>query len=180
MDINRQEAEDMLGSVDSADAPKTSLTNGEKSSMMTDDKKPSSVSVTSPIISVDDIVDDSNKEISPVNGESEPKDDQASTEMNGNSPPRVEVTPPRIQISPEARDQDRVETASWIGRPSSSSLSPSRIPSRKNSASIQTASGQSEAVNDDLKALESRLERFVTKSSEGSETSDNSDMSGEL
>ena len=99
--------------------------------------------------------------------------------MNGNSPPRLEVTPPKVHISPEAGgEHESVKTG--IGRPASSSLSPSRIPSRKNSSSIQTASGQSEAVNDDLKVLESRLERFVTRSSEGSEASDNSDLSGEL
>jgi len=136
------------------------------------------VSVTSPVISVDDEADGINKEDSSVNQDSGPNGDKPLSAMDSNSPPRLEVTPPRIQISPEASgDQERGKTG--IGRPASSSLSPSRIPSRKNSNSIQTASGQSEAVNDDLKVLESRLERFVTRSSDGSEASESSDMSGQ-
>ncbi len=180
MDQNTQQ--DLFESVNSPEAPVKSLvTVGEQQteSSKMDDQEPAPVSVTSPIISVDDEADGINKEISLVNEESKPIGEKSPSEMNGNSPPRLEVTPPKIHISPEAGgDQERVKTG--IGRPASSSLSPSRIPSRKNSSSIQTASGQSEAVNDDLKVLESRLERFVTRSSEGSEASDNSDLSGEL
>ena len=58
-------------------------------------------------------------------------------------------------------------------RLSSSSLSPSRIPSRKTSQTVQ-----SQAINEDLRRLETRLEKIVNKSSEGSECSDNSDVSG--
>ena len=174
--------QEMLETFSSPEAPSKSLVMvGEQteSSVMRDNLEPAPVSVTSPIISVDDeAADGINKEVSSVNEESKSVGVTCPSEMNGNSPPRLEVTPPRIQISPEAcGDQERHKTG--IGRPASSSLSPSRIPSRKNSASIQTASGQSEAVNDDLKVLESRLERFVTRSSEGSEASDNSDLSGE-
>ena len=178
MDQNPQP--DLLEHVNSHEAPQESLvTNGEQteSSVMTEDQQPGQVSVTSPIISVDDEADGGNIEVSSENKESEPQSDTLAGEMSTNSPPRLEVTPPRIQISPETGDQDRVKTG--IGRPTSSSLSPSRIPSRKNSTSVQTASGQSEAVNDDLKVLESRLERFVTRSSEGSEASDNSELAGE-
>ena len=180
MDENPQQ--EMLETFNSPNAPQKSLVMvGEQtgSSVKSDNLEPAPVSVTSPIISVDDeAADGINKEVSSEKEESKPIGENCSSEMNGNSPPRLEVTPPRIQISPEAcGDQERLKTG--IGRPASSSLSPSRIPSRKNSASIQTASGQSEAVNDDLKVLESRLERFVTRSSEGSEASDNSDLSGE-
>ena len=85
--------------------------------------------------------------------------------------PPSKITLPKIQISPESG----VASSEDSSRPSPhSSLSPSRIPSRKNSS--QTS--QSQAINDDLRKLESRLERFVGKSSEGSECSDNSDQSG--
>ena len=180
MDQNPEQ--DLFESVNSPEAPVKSLvTVGEQQteSSKMDDQEPAPVSVTSPIISVDDEADGNNKEFSSVNEESKPIGANSPSEMNGNSPPRLEVTPPKVHISPEAGgEHESVKTG--IGRPASSSLSPSRIPSRKNSSSIQTASGQSEAVNDDLKVLESRLERFVTRSSEGSEASDNSDLSGEL
>ena len=180
MDPNPPPLPDLCENANSPEAPQKSLlTVGEQqteSSVKTDYQEPVSVSVTSPIISVDDEADGINKEVSSVKTDSEPV--KPLSAMDSNSPPRLEVTPPRIQISPEASgDQERGKTG--IGRPASSSLSPSRIPSRKNSNSIQTASGQSEAVNDDLKVLESRLERFVTRSSEGSEASESSDMSGE-
>ena len=85
--------------------------------------------------------------------------------------PPSKITLPKIQISPESG----VASSEDSSRPSPlSSLSPSRIPSRKNSS--QTS--QSQAINDDLRKLESRLERFVGKSSEGSECSENSDQSG--
>ena len=178
MDQNPEQ--DLFESVNSPEAPvKSFVTVGEQQteSSKIDDQEPAPVSVTSPIISVDDEADGNNKEFSSVNEESKSIGINSPCEMNGSSPPRLEVTPPKIHISPEASgEQKRVKTG--IGRPASSSLSPSRIPSRKNSSSIQTASGQSEAVNDDLKVLESRLERFVTRSSEGSEASDNSDLSG--
>ena len=181
MDQNPQSQPDLSENANSPEASQKSLvTVGEQteSSVKTDDQEPAPVSVTSPIISVDDEADGINKEVSSVNQDSGPNGDKPLSAMDSNSPPRLEVTPPRIQISPEASgDQERGKTG--IGRPASSSLSPSRIPSRKNSNSIQTASGQSEAVNDDLKVLESRLERFVTRSSEGSEASESSDMSGE-
>ena len=179
MDQNPQSQPDLSENANSP-SQKSLVTVGEQteSSVKTDYQEPAPVSVTSPVISVDDEADGINKEDSPVNQDSGPNGDKPLSAMDSNSPPRLEVTPPRIQISPEASgDQERGKTG--IGRPASSSLSPSRIPSRKNSNSIQTASGQSEAVNDDLKVLESRLERFVTRSSEGSEASESSDMSGE-
>ena len=180
MDQNPQSQPDLSENANSP-SQKSLLTVGEQteSTVKRDDhQEPAPVSVTSPVISVDDEADGINKEVSSVNQDSGPNGNKPLSAMDSNSPPRLEVTPPRIQISPEASgDQERGKTG--IGRPASSSLSPSRIPSRKNSNSIQTASGQSEAVNDDLKVLESRLERFVTRSSEGSEASESSDMSGE-
>ena len=97
------------------------------------------------------------------------------------TPPGPRVTLPRIQISPEAAAT--TETSSEDGERRLSgggpSLSPSRIPSRKSSAAASSAQAtQSQAINEDLRRLETRLERFVSKSSEGSKCSEGSDQSG--
>ena len=131
--------------------------------------------VTSAIISVDDL-DDANN----INDDDKKDDNEIPTDnneqvSNNHSPqsaksltPPSKITLPKIQISPD--------TGLGSGSSSHSSLSPSRIPSRKNSAVASQAS-QSQAINEDLRRLETRLEKFVTKSSEGSECSESSDQS---
>ena len=158
--------------------------------------------VTSAIISVDDVEDTNdvikdNVAVSEVSNANEAA--SAADEGVGKSgadpslspspgsdkspqltPPGPRVTLPRIQISPEAAT---TETSSEDGERRLSgggpSLSPSRIPSRKSSAAASSAQAtQSQAINEDLRRLETRLERFVSKSSEGSKCSEGSDQSG--
>eukprot|EP00092_Neocalanus_flemingeri_P032623 GFUD01035484.1.p1 GENE.GFUD01035484.1~~GFUD01035484.1.p1 ORF type:complete len:1136 (+),score=438.78 GFUD01035484.1:195-3602(+) len=85
------------------------------------------------------------------------------------------ISIPRIQVSPEAASKPNHSPSDLSGT-SDLSLppcqSPSRIPSRKNS--VVTA----QVISEDLKKLESRLEKFVPKSSDGSECSEGSDNSG--
>ena len=158
--------------------------------------------VTSAIISVDDIEDntDVNKDnvaVSEANnanraasaaddGDCKSAADPTLSPSPGSdkspqlTPPGPRVTLPRIQISPEAAtatsgSEDGERRLSGGGP----SLSPSRIPSRKSSAAASSAQAtQSQAINEDLRRLETRLERFVSKSSEGSECSEGSDQSG--
>ena len=141
--------------------------------------------VTSAIISVDDM--DSG------DFNSEEKESERKTEKSpSTTPPRglnnSSLTLPKIQISPEGSSSrtpekeeqqqpplevvtaDQPEDKATALKPCPS---PSRIPSRKNSAVTQLA------INDDLRRLETRLERFVSsKSSEGSECSETSENSG--
>ena len=158
--------------------------------------------VTSAIISVDDVEDttDVNKDnvaVSEANnankaasaaddGDCKSGADPTLSPSPGSdkspqlTPPGPRVTLPRIQISPEAAtttsgSEDGERRLSGGGP----SLSPSRIPSRKSSAAASSAQAtQSQAINEDLRRLETRLERFVSKSSEGSECSEGSDQSG--
>ena len=52
-------------------------------------------------------------------------------------------------------------------------------PSKERSAAAYSSQAtQSQAINEDVRRLETRLERFVSKSSEGSECSEGSDQSG--
>merc|ERR1712000_482021 len=76
---------------------------------------------------------------------------------------------PRIQVS-----QETCSASSELLKPSDlpPCPSPSRIPSRKNSTVT------SQVISEDLKKLESRLEKFVPRSSDGSECSEGSDNSG--
>ena len=159
--------------------------------------------VTSAIISVDDIEDsnDVNKDNVAVseannaneagsgadNGDGKSGADPTLSPSPGSDkspqltpPGQARVTLPRIQISPEAAtttsgSEDGERRLSGGGP----SLSPSRIPSRKSSAAATSSQAtQSQAINEDLRRLETRLERFVSKSSEGSECSGDSDQSG--
>ena len=159
--------------------------------------------VTSAIISVDDIEDsnDVNKDNVAVseannaneagsgadNGDGKSGADPTLSPSPGSDkspqltpPGQARVTLPRIQISPEAAtttsgSEDGERRLSGGGP----SLSPSRIPSRKSSAAASSSQAtQSQAINEDLRRLETRLERFVSKSSEGSECSGDSDQSG--
>ena len=158
--------------------------------------------VTSAIISVDDVEDNTdvikdNVAVSEANnaykagsaaddGDCKSAADPTLSPSPGSdkspqlTPPGPRVTLPRIQISPEAAtttsgSEDGERRLSGGGP----SLSPSRIPSRKSSAAASSAQAtQSQAINEDLRRLETRLERFVSKSSEGSECSEGSDQSG--
>ena len=159
--------------------------------------------VTSAIISVDDVednndVDKDNVAVSEANNANEAGSDADNGDGNSDADPtlspspasdkgpqltppgQARVTLPRIQISPEAAtmtsgSEDGERRLSGGGP----SLNPSRIPSRKSSAAASSAQAtQSQAINEDLRRLETRLERFVSKSSEGSECSEGSDQSG--
>ena len=150
--------------------------------------------VTSAIISVDDM------DSGDFNSQEKEKESERKTERSPSSsqpsttPPRglnnSSLTLPKIQISPEGSNSrtpekeeqeepqaplevvtsDQAEEKATALKPCPS---PSRIPSRKNSAVTQLA------INDDLRRLETRLERFVSsKSSDGSECSETSENSG--
>ena len=55
--------------------------------------------------------DNINKEISSVNEESQPVGEKSPSEMNSNSPPRLELTPPKKDISSVASaSNERVKT----------------------------------------------------------------------
>lgn len=78
------------------------------------------------------------------------------------------ISIPRIQVSPDSSPKPNISPSEEPPL----CPSPSRIPSRKNSAVT------SQVISEDLKKLESRLEKFVPKSSDGSECSEGSDNSG--
>ena len=144
--------------------------------------------VTSAIISVDDM-DSGDFNNMEKEKESETEKSPSSSQLT-TTPPRglnnSSLTLPKIQISPEGGNPrspqkeephpplevvtDPPEEKAGALKPCPS---PSRIPSRKNSGVTSLA------INDDLRRLETRLERFVSnKSSEGSECSETSENSG--
>ena len=146
--------------------------------------------VTSAIISVDDMDSgDFNNEEKEGDNKKEKSPSPSSTQLS-TTPPRglnnSSLTLPRIQISPEGSTTSRTPEKEETPPPPENHLevvtdlpeakagelkpcpSPSRIPSRKNSG-VTTL-----AINDDLRRLETRLEKFVNKSSEGSECSETS------
>jgi len=95
---------------------------------------------------------------------------------NGHLPHRgadLAISIPRIQVSPETGNKPN-HSPSDLNQDGDlpTCHSPSRIPSRKNSAVTAMV------ISEDLKKLESRLEKFVPKSSDGSECSEGSDNSG--
>ena len=112
--------------------------------------------------------------------------DNSSTANNSTDITNTSTTLPTIQISPESSEDAAVpshvpatanlQVQTDLAEEKAGDVrlcpSPSRIPSRKNS------SANSQAINDDLRKLETRLEKFVNRSSEGSECSETSDNSG--
>merc|ERR1719357_1458998 len=125
--------------------------------------------MTSEIISVDDIdgpASDVEKPVTPPLP-SEPivtseRQVTPQTQRGAN----LAISIPRIHVSPEISPKPNLS-------PNDISTSPAtKIPSRKNSSIT------SQVISEDLKRLESRLEKFVPKSSDGSECSESSDNSG--
>ena len=149
--------------------------------------------VTSAIISVDDM-DSGDFNSEEKEGDNKKEEKSPSSAQLSTTPPRglnnSSLTLPRIQISPEGSTTSRTPEKEEAPPPPENHLevvtdlpeakagelkpcpSPSRIPSRKNS-NVTTL-----AINDDLRRLETRLEKFVNKSSEGSECSESSDNCG--
>jgi len=142
--------------------------------------------LTSEIISVDDI--DGHTEVDNDDNSAQTTSSQPSQiiipngqQMPPNSLPsaiphrgvNLAISIPRIQVSPEIAPKPN-HSPSDLQRASDlpTCPSPSRIPSRKNSA-VTT-----QVISEDLRKLESRLEKFVPKSSDGSECSEGSDNSG--
>jgi len=142
--------------------------------------------MTSEIISVDDIDESITPDIT-CDAEGGGDDDashpnQRTTQneeqlpVTNSTPPRganLAISIPRIQVSPEISPKP-TPPSSDLTKPSDLQPcpSPSKIPSRKNS------SVTSQVISEDLRKLESRLEKFVAKSSDGSECSEGSDNSG--
>jgi len=139
--------------------------------------------VTSAIISVDDM-DSGDFTTAASDGKEKEAVPEISTNAQPPSPSRgisnCSITLPKIQISPDV-SCDQPQTAGGAQDNTDNTVnnlevklcpSPSRIPSRKNSA-VTT-----QVINDDLRKLETRLEKFVNKSSEGSECSESSDNCG--
>jgi len=130
---------------------------------------PKDTEMTSEIISVDDIDGDggeaSNQSQRTIQNE-EPLPSHTSIPQRGAN---LAISIPRIQVS-----QETCSASSELLKPSDlpPCPSPSRIPSRKNSTVT------SQVISEDLKKLESRLEKFVPRSSDGSECSEGSDNSG--
>jgi len=144
---------------------------------------PKDTEMTSEIISVDDI-DESTRDVEDTDDcdgvasvESQRiNQNEEQTPANNSIPQRganLAISIPRIQVSPETSPKPN-PSSSDLQKPSDLQPcpSPSRIPSRKNSAVT------SQVISEDLKKLESRLEKFVPKSSDGSECSEGSDNSG--
>jgi len=134
--------------------------------------------MTSEIISVDDIDEPTRDGEGNTNSDSSqriiPNEEQLP--KNSSIPQRganLAISIPRIQVSPETSPKPNTDSSDQ-SKASDLPLcpSPSRIPSRKNSAVT------SQVISEDLKKLESRLEKFVPKSSDGSECSEGSDGSG--
>ena len=142
--------------------------------------------MTSEIISVDDIDESITPDITcdaEGGGDDDASHPNQRTTQNEEQLPVTNLTPPkganlaisipRIQVSPEISPKP-TPPSSDLTKPSDLQPcpSPSKIPSRKNS------SVTSQVISEDLRKLESRLEKFVAKSSDGSECSEGSDNSG--